>query len=74
MKQNTIIFEISSIGLLVILGASLSFAQIESTGIFSVAGLLTVFFFANYRTSLLRYLKPTLTKPPSALSSSKPRG
>jgi hypothetical protein len=69
MNKPAIIFEISSIMLLLALSAGLSAIAIDGTGLIVVAGLLGLFFIASYH----KLLRVTLAQAPWAPSASKTR-
>ena len=52
MNQRAATFEIASIAVLLLVGMSVSTLQIDSTGVMSVAALLTVFFVASHFQTL----------------------
>lgn len=52
MNQRAAIFEITSIAVLLLVGMSVSTLQIDSTGVMSVAALLTVFFVTSHFQTL----------------------
>ena len=48
MNQRTALFELGSILLLIVLGITLAFLSIDSTGVLSVAGLLSLIFITHH--------------------------
>lgn len=73
MNKPAIIFEISSIIVLLALGAGLSAIAIDATGLIVAAGLLGLFFIASHHRLLRVTLAPAQAKAPWVPSVSKTR-
>lgn len=69
MNQAAVIFEISSIALLLLIGLTLSTVSIDSTGVVSVAGLLSLFFVTSHYKALLRIATHFGAKPAFSAAS-----